>query len=82
MLLDTANVCSAPILSTLMMVIRSSEMSLLTKATWHHIPADSILENNGIFDNIFAQFFDRIDMNLNKCFGALTCIMENLWIVL
>jgi hypothetical protein len=34
---------SLPILVTLMMaVIRSSETSVLTKATWHHIPEEGI----------------------------------------
>jgi hypothetical protein len=43
-LLVTANVLSSHILSTLMMeAIRSSETSVLTRATWRRIPNDGIL---------------------------------------
>jgi hypothetical protein len=44
-LLVTANVPSSPILVTLMTgVLNPSETSNLTRATWHNIPEDDILE--------------------------------------
>jgi hypothetical protein len=43
-LIVTANVPSSLILVTLMMeAIRSSETSVLTRATWRHIPDDDLL---------------------------------------
>jgi hypothetical protein len=44
-LLVTANIPNLLILFTLMMeAIHSSKMLVLTRATWHHIPEDGILQ--------------------------------------
>jgi hypothetical protein len=44
-LLVTANVLGSLILFILMMeAILSSELSIPTRATWHHIPEDGILQ--------------------------------------
>jgi hypothetical protein len=45
-LLVTTNIVpSSPILVTLMMVIRSSEMSVLTRVIWRNNPEDGILQH-------------------------------------
>jgi hypothetical protein len=57
----TANIApSSPVLVTLMMkVLGSSEMSVLTRATWRNILGD------GILDKDFVHLFSII---IDKCF--------------
>jgi hypothetical protein len=44
--LVTANIASSPILATLTMeALSSSVTSVLTRATWHNIPEDTILHS-------------------------------------
>jgi hypothetical protein len=38
--------CSLILLTLMMDAVRSSEMSVLTRATWRHIPEDSILHSH------------------------------------
>jgi hypothetical protein len=49
---------SSPILVTLMMkAIHSSETAVLTRATQHNVPEDSILHRLSVFENRVLRIF-------------------------
>jgi hypothetical protein len=60
-LLVMANIPSSPILVTLMMdALSSPKTSVLTKATWHNIPEDGILQ----YLHLEYQFFNNLQKDL------------------
>jgi hypothetical protein len=60
-MLVTANVPSSPILVTLMMkALRSSEMSVLTRATWRNISEDGTLHSHRRGN--LKSYMDRSDL--------------------
>jgi hypothetical protein len=59
-LLVTANVPSLPIPVTLMMeALRSSETSVLTRATWRNIPEDGVLLKLYFLKNVNTMSIPR-----------------------
>jgi hypothetical protein len=62
-LLVTDNDCNSPILITLMLqVIRPSETSILTTATWRNIPEDGILQVNPVYT--LKSYLFTINVNI------------------
>jgi hypothetical protein len=61
---------SAPILVTLMMeALRSSETSVLTRATWRNIPEEDILHTIQRLANLFTDIFQRYNCTVGSAFN-------------
>jgi hypothetical protein len=68
-LLVTAHVPSSPILVTLLMeALRSSETSILIRATWNNIPEDGILHSHHLenFKSYMVTGFIHFNYNHDK----------------
>jgi hypothetical protein len=79
-LLVTANVVpSSPIIFTLMMeAIRSSKMSVLTRATWRNIPEDGILHRyQADFTKPFTPYRARDYILHSRCHENLKSYNDN-----
>jgi hypothetical protein len=76
MLVRASVVPSSPILVTLMEAIRSSETSVLTRATWDNIPEDTILPDVGL---TAAKFQPLILWSLSQALRTFEWFGRYIW---